>query len=232
MKKKQKIKIGLLLFLPVLILSLLTVRSIADPSKTVLDAQTVLPEFQPLVPTLQQNVGIRVLLPTYYPTEALVEEPGAGELTQYVNVPISREGQFAEVHPYLAISDDDEYEVDLDALNDCMGANSCSFGFISGKRIYFDTPPITETYSFHKDPEFQPPARSPEAEEFGPISLSNGRSGFFIPYVCGASCDTSKVIWDEEGIRYTVGIRYAAKATMIQMAESAIVNTTHEASHQ
>ena len=54
--------------------------------------------------------------------------------------------------------------------------------------------------------------------------LSHGITGYFIPYVCGASCDTSKVFWEQSGYRYSVGIRMASQAAVVRMANSAIEN--------
>jgi hypothetical protein len=56
------------------------------------------------------------------------------------------------------------------------------------------------------------------------VSLAQGIQGYFLPFVCGANCDTSKVIWEQNGDRYTVGIRYASKATVIDFANSVIQN--------
>jgi len=199
-------------------------KGIAETGEEVIDAQRVLPEFQALIPQLKRSVEIRVALPTYYPTDALVYEPGTEELTTYLNVPTTQDGQFENTFPYIVKSDEDEYEISLDAAEDCMGANACSFGYISGKRVYFDTPSIDTVYAFHKDPDYQPSARSPEADQFGSVTLVNGTYGYFVPFICGASCDTSKIIWDDDEVRYIAGIRYASKDAVLRMANSMIQN--------
>ncbi|WP_199333680.1 hypothetical protein [Oculatella sp. FACHB-28] len=58
----------------------------------------------------------------------------------------------------------------------------------------------------------------------GEVTLAQGIHGYFIPFVCGANCDTSKIIWEQNSYRYRVGIRMASKATMIRFANSVIEN--------
>lgn len=58
----------------------------------------------------------------------------------------------------------------------------------------------------------------------GRVTLANGIKGYFIPYVCGANCDDSKVIWEQNGYRYLVGLKRGDKKTVIEMANSAIKN--------
>lgn len=81
---------------------------------------------------------------------------------------------------------------------------------------------IQAKYAFEQSPDFRPTERSPEA--MGAVALARGITGYFVPFVCGANCDTSKVIWEQHGYRYKAGIRYATKATIVNFANSAILN--------
>jgi hypothetical protein len=56
----------------------------------------------------------------------------------------------------------------------------------------------------------------------GWVVLANGLTAYFIPYVCGANCDDSKVIWEQNGYRYLVGLKAEKKKTVVEMANSAI----------
>jgi hypothetical protein len=157
-------------------------------------ARTVASAFQPVIQQLQTQ-SIPVVLPTELPFTA---------------------------YPYLRSTDSQSYEISLDHTPDCRGAGYCNDGVLKGERITQTTPSIQTRYSFETQPNFQPEARSPE--QIGNVALARGTTGYFVPYVCGANCDSSKVVWDQGSYRYTVGIRYGAKATVIALANSAIEN--------
>ena len=198
-----------------------------DPGNAinVVDAQQILEEFHPLLPQLEQDVDIPILLPSTIEATAIVNDP-SGESMAYLDVPINRRGQFEQVSASLTQADEDEYTITFDAEADCNGANRCSFGYVRGNRLYTNTPSIMEFYTPFQggDPDYQPIARSPEADDFGPVELGKGITGIFVPYVCGANCDTSKIVFDLNEALYTVGIRYASKAIVMEMANSMIVN--------
>lgn len=53
------------------------------------------------------------------------------------------------------------------------------------------------------------------------VTLSNGQSVFFNPWVLGASMGFAQVIWDENGYRYTIGLKGGDRAWLLQMADTA-----------
>lgn len=116
----------------------------------------------------------------------------------------------------------DQYELTIGTDSDCSGGNYCRYGTISGRKITPSTPSVEEEYAFLNDPTYQPSVRS--KEKMGKIALANGTEGYFIPYVCGASCDDSKVIWEQGGYRYLVGIKAGDKKSVVEMANSAIAS--------
>ena len=183
-------------------------------------SQTVLPIFQPVFKQLQAHTQIPIVLPTSIPTDALILS--RSRLQPYIDVPVTGKGQFQQVSVFVLSSTKDAYELSLDATPNCQGSDRCSFGLLSGQQVYQDTPAISSEYDFEKQPDFQPLARSPES--MGEVALTGGITGYFVPFVCGASCDTSKVIWEQSGYRYRVGIRMASKAAMIHFANSIIQN--------
>ncbi|WP_313898069.1 hypothetical protein [Nodosilinea sp. LEGE 07298] len=180
----------------------------------------MLPEFQSLLPTIQQQTQLAIVLPTVIPTDALV--PSDSGPKPYLNVPITADGRFQQVVPHLMIATASHYEISLDATPDCQGDDRCSFGFLSGEQVFQNTPTVASLYAYELKPDFQPMARSPEA--MGEVSLTGGITGTFIPFVCGANCDTSKVFWEQSGVRYGVGIRYGSQASLITFANSVIQN--------
>lgn len=114
----------------------------------------------------------------------------------------------------------DQYELTIGTDKDCSGGNYCRYGTIAGQRVTATTPSVEEAYAFLNDPNYQPSVRS--KEKMGKVALANGVEGYFIPYVCGASCDDSKVIWEQNGYRYLVGVKSGDKKTIVDMANSAI----------
>ncbi|HEY9644989.1 MAG TPA: hypothetical protein V6C88_01395 [Chroococcidiopsis sp.] len=183
-------------------------------------AKTVLPLFQPFIQPLQLQTQVPLVLPTVIPTDAVVPAPH-GE-RPYIDVPIAANGHFQTSYASILAASSDRYEISLDAVSGCRGADRCSFGVLSGEVVYQNTPSILSRYAFEHAPDFQPKGRSPESMEA--VLLTRGLSGYFIPFVCGANCDSSKVIWEQNGYRYSVGICYGAEATVVEMANSAIAN--------
>ncbi len=177
--------------------------------------------FASIVPILQKQTPLPLVLPTWIPTEALV--PGTNPPQPYLDVPLTKEGKFRGIYPYPLTMTSSGYEISLDAEPECRGAGACSFGLMSGQKLTPETPSVAEEYAYQtEDPNYNPVGRSPE--KAGPVSLAKGIKGYFIPFVCGANCDTSKVFWEQNGTRYMVGIRYATKKSMVEMANSAIEN--------
>lgn len=184
-------------------------------------AKAVLPIFQPILEQLQHQTRIPIVLPTDIPTEALVPD-SSGKPQAYINVPIARNGKFQQVYAHIMDAQPGRYEISLDATSTCQGQDSCSFGLLSGQQLHQGDKPIQSEYVFEQSPDFRPTGRSPEA--MGAVALARGITGYFVPFVCGANCDTAKVIWEQNGYRYKVGIRYASKKEVIELANSAIQN--------
>jgi hypothetical protein len=58
------------------------------------------------------------------------------------------------------------------------------------------------------------------------VKLSHGIDGYYIPYICGASCHGaySIVVWDSQGYRYNVAIKMGKRAEVTALANAAIDN--------
>ena len=197
-------------------------RAIAFPGITP-GAKVVLPVFEDVVGQLSGQTKVPIVLPTYIPTDALVPFSEAeGGPQPYLNVPVGPDGQFEGIYVYVTGASSDHYDLSLDVTADCNGAGFCSFGILMAQRVYQGTPSVASEYAFELEPDFRPIMRSPE--EQGEVQLAQGITGYFVPYVCGANCDTAKVFWKQQGYQYSVGIRMASKAAVVQMANSAINN--------
>ncbi len=154
--------------------------------------------FRPALSQLQAKTRVPLVLPTYVPQEDY------------------------SLHVTINTAESERYELTIGATEDCSGGNYCRYGTVSGQRITSSTPSIEEEYAFLNDPQYQPSERSPE--KMGRVTLVNGIKGYFIPYVCGANCDDSKMIWEQNGYRYLVGLKSEKKRTVVEMANSAIKN--------
>ncbi|MEM1291132.1 MAG: hypothetical protein AAGH67_06650 [Cyanobacteria bacterium P01_H01_bin.162] len=182
--------------------------SVSADSAAVLGAEVVPPMFAEVYAQVERDSNIPMLLPTSIPEIVL------------------REQQPDQSQPFFVstdVIDVDRYEVNLDAMAGCEGAGYCIFGIMGAERIMPGTPSVDEQYAYYLDPEYQPVQRSDEP--IAEVQLANGLTGTFIPWVCGANCSTAKVYWQQEGIRYYIGIRGPIdQATVVEIANSMIEN--------
>lgn len=175
---------------------------------SVLGVEVVPPVFQAIYTDVEAGSDIPMLLPTEIPDAAL-REP--------------EEGQTLPFFVSADVIDVDRYEVNLDAIAGCEGAGYCTFGIMGAERMTAQTESLDDRYAFMLDPNYQPMMRS--EDPISEVELSGGIIGTFIPWVCGANCNTSKVYWEQEGIRYYVGIRGPVeKTTVMAIANSMIEN--------
>lgn len=180
-----------------------------------------LPEFLKPIAAMQSQTKVPLRVPTYIPKQALVADSETGKPQPYIAVRINESGQFSEINAFVIQMQRDSYSISLDAAKDCRGATACSFGSFTGKEIK-SVISFRAELPYLDDPNFSPVYKS--SEEPSEVTLTNNIKGYFIPYICTASCSESLVLWDENGFRYSVGIRYASKQTMVRMANSAIAN--------
>lgn len=160
------------------------------------------PVFQPILPVLERQTQVPILLPSRLPTEGFVEVNG-----------------FFQLYAIVETATTFEYRIILGFDEQCNGGNACRYGYVSGKVITPITLPINEEYEV--DPTYQP-LRSPEAPRF--ISLVNGVRGYFLPYTCAAFCSDSYLAWDLNGYRYMVSIKSGTIKELVKLANSAISN--------
>lgn len=154
------------------------------------------PMFRPVINQLKAKTRVPLQLPAYIPQE---------DYPLYITVNMATPKR---------------YELTIGTDTHCSGGNYCRYGTVSGQRITPSTPSVEEQYAFLNDPSYQPTERS--TQKMGRVTLANDIRGYFIPYVCGANCDDSKVIWEQGGYRYLVGIKAGEKKLVVQMANSAI----------
>ncbi len=162
--------------------------------------------FKPSLIDLQMT-GIPLRLPTYIP-----------KIGQRLSDPKAKK-EVLPLYGHLDQATANKYQVTIGYTPTCEGGNVCRLGTISATRITKGTPSIQEQYASRKDPNFQG-KRSKEV--MSDIQLVDGIPGTFVPWVCGASCTDAEVVWDEAGYRYSVGIKVGDRASLVEMANSAI----------
>jgi len=154
--------------------------------------------YRPIQSKLQRQQTVPLRVPTYIP------EPSGGR--NFV--------------AHLIEAGPNGYRVAI-APPDCQyGASACTYANVSARRVTQQMKPPHKEFSFMDDPNYQPTERAPSKR--GYVDLGNGVRGYFVPWVLGASVSNAKVIWQEDGIRYTVGIKGGKKERVIRMAKSAI----------
>lgn len=112
------------------------------------------------------------------------------------------------------------YDISIGYRKGCDFANSCRIGSVEARKLTGNSPSLDKAHP--PEPDVNGVVRHRSDEEAGSVSLADGIQGYFVPWVCGASCNDAQVYWDENGFRYAVGIKVGNKNNLIQMANSAI----------
>jgi hypothetical protein len=166
--------------------------------------------YEPMLADLQ-GTGIPLRLPTYMPTQASIRSGDAKANAEMAN---------KLFHIHLDEYTPNGYRLTVGYTPDCDGGNACRMGTIEANRLTKGTPAIDESFAFMKPNSGFKGERSQELMQ--PVDLAKGTKGWFIPWICGATCNDAKVVWDRDGYRYFVGFKVGDKAELIEMANSAI----------
>lgn len=156
--------------------------------------------FAPILPRLKQSRAI-ILLPTYIP---------------------GLKGE--KLYPVLdrQTPTGGGYAITIGYSPDCNGGFACRFGTITVEKIVPSMPSIAQLAADTRDYLKQPdlPARSQDV--MGSVTLANGIKAYFIPWTAGANCSDANVLWEQQGYRYTVGLKCATKQNVVDMAGSMV----------
>lgn len=109
------------------------------------------------------------------------------------------------IYAVLESVNPESYQIILGYTEDCNGGNACRLGTTSAQTVTPETDPLA-------------------GEQ---VSLVNGISGYFVEADCsGANCSDATLSWEQDGDRYTVGIKAGQKETLVKMANSAIASSS------
>lgn len=104
---------------------------------------------------------------------------------------------------YASVDDKGRYSylIDLGYTSDCHGGGACRLGTVTGGPEV-DTPTVFDYPNGHH------------------VRLRNGSLALYFPYTCGASCGDSVLVFEVQGVVYTVGVKAGTLAEVQSMAES------------
>lgn len=96
----------------------------------------------------------------------------------------------------------DSFQLYFDYELGCGGLTACNQGTITGEKLTPESKPNTGIA----------------------VKLAKNIIGYFEDFECGASCGDSTITWDENGYRYTAGLKGGYLTDVRKMANSAINN--------
>jgi len=104
---------------------------------------------------------------------------------------------------YASVDDQGRYSylIDLGYTSDCRGGGACRLGTVTGGPEV-DTPTIFDYPNGHH------------------VRLRDGALALYFPYTCGASCGDSVLVFEVQGVVYTVSVKAGTLAEVRSMAES------------
>ena len=106
-----------------------------------------------------------------------------------------------QVYASVERATSESYSVILGTEAGCTGGNYCRLGTIAAEKVTGDTIPL------------------PEGKK---VTLQDGVVGYYFFNECGANCPDNTVVWEQAGMRYTVGIKSGREEQLIQMANATI----------
>lgn len=128
-------------------------------------------------------------------------------LKYQTKIPIVLPGDIPGVEPgqllyaILETATKTKYQILLAFTEDCGGGNACRLGSVSGQ-VASGLSPL----------------------EGRPVALGQNITGYFVESTCGANCSDATLSWEQDGCRYTVGLKAGSQLALIKMANSAIAN--------
>ncbi|MEP0913740.1 hypothetical protein NDI45_22760 [Leptolyngbya sp. GB1-A1] len=171
-----------------------------QPSQTTSPIANATTIFQPVLSQLgRAQVPLR--LPTYIPSRG--QRQSSESLPVYASVDSVESGSYAVVLGYS---------------KDCNGSNACRLGAVIG-----EVQPTKSAQDDYTESDYLYPDGRSE-EPVAQVTLANGITGTFLPWRCATNCTDAQVVWDENGYRYSVGIKLGDRDSLVKMANSAIEN--------
>lgn len=106
----------------------------------------------------------------------------------------------------------------------CQQALSCTIAYATAEQITPTTQPLEVEYVWMMTPgQGLDQYQSHAGHAPGWIALSEGQPVYIVPWVNGgAGGGYEQILWDENGYRYTIALKWGEPAWLIQMVESIV----------
>ncbi|MCT7973992.1 hypothetical protein [Laspinema olomoucense] len=190
----------------VLCLSFLVLSACASSPTTDIQSPPGDTNTNPSVPSVPQNTPV-----SQAPIPNPIFEPILPKIKQEIQIPIllpdyifGSDGA-TQVYAKVETVTPSQYQIILGLTPDCNGGTACRVGTVSGE-------------------ELSPSSADLEGKA---VPLDEGITGYFVDAVCGANCSDSTMTWDQNGIRYQMGIKAGKPEDLVKMANSAIASGTY-----
>ncbi|MCT7977863.1 hypothetical protein [Laspinema olomoucense] len=190
----------------VLCLSFLVLSACASSPTTEIQSPPGDTNTNPSVPSVPQNTPV-----SQAPIPNPIFEPILPKIKQETQIPIllpdyifGSDGA-TQVYATVETVTPSQYQIILGLTPDCNGGTACRVGTVSGE-------------------ELSPSSADLEGKA---VPLDEGITGYFVDAVCGANCSDSTMTWDQNGIRYQMGIKAGKPEDLVKMANSAIASGTY-----
>jgi hypothetical protein len=103
------------------------------------------------------------------------------------------------IHAEIEDADESSYQITIGLVPDCGGANACRIATLSAERLSEGTSALGEGTK---------------------VELTAGRTAYYEENECGASCPDNTITWDQDGVRYKVGIKSGRLEQLLKLAGS------------
>jgi hypothetical protein len=104
--------------------------------------------------------------------------------------------------------------------NKGCNAGACSYGSLSATRVSADSPSLDSIIQQYQADSTRAERRSPDSA--GEVTLKGDRTGYFFPWYGTGNVNEAFVLYEQDGIRYTFGIKGGSKENVLTLTNSAL----------
>jgi hypothetical protein len=117
------------------------------------------------------------------------------------------------------VSSSSETEYFVQIHNQGCNAGACSYGSLSATRLSADTPSLDSLIQQYQTDSARAERRSRDSA--GEVSLKGDRTGYFFPWYGTGNVNEAFILYEQDGIRYTFGIKGGSKENVLTLTNSA-----------
>ncbi|MBC6473086.1 MAG: hypothetical protein GDA48_09935 [Hormoscilla sp. GM102CHS1] len=171
-----------------------TITSKTQSASAVKPPETVDPQPNQIVRPVGPAIGQRLKRPV----RRAISERNSRKIREIIRNSLNRElTRESTIHLNLS----DKNKIRLNYARRCYGGTACRLGIITTEKLTQAQEKLTGTVL-----------------EKSETSLGTGITGYFVDGTCGANCSDATISWDQNGSRYTLGLKASKKETLVEMA--------------